>query len=1505
MLNPSIVEDIYPLTPLQEGMLFHHLESCAHKLYVEQLSITLEGELDFRLLQNAWNCVIALNPVLRTVYRWDDVKQPLQVVLKKHEIEIECSICHEPETWEMFVENERNRQRTEGFDLREVPFRVRVCDLGGSRYEMIVTNHHILYDGWSNGILLKEFFEAYSALVEGATISKRAKPLFKTYIQWLNQQETAGQQEYWSQYLAGLDGGSTLSIKHSSSSASLVLRNLHVRLNNHLKLELEEMARHRQLTLAALFYSAWGMLLQGINRSGDVVFGTTMSGRQAPIEGIDNMVGLLINTIPLRLRANSSDSLLDVLLQTQRRLVEREGFATAHLTSIGRWCGLDPRQPLFDTLVVVENYPLDIKVGDNIGKLSVRSVCNSSVTNYDLTIGISVLNDGVEIDFLYDSSTLDTEMVARIGRSLKTVLRNLVSEPTANVTQLELTDPDEKIVLLERFNKNATPFPGDFTVVDLVIRTAGIAPDRISIVDMAANSHISFSYLLERAHAVAVAIDGTSPGAEAIVAVMMEQSIELATAVLGVMLAGCAYLPIDPAYPRQRINFLLEDSRASLVLLDKGRMLEGRQTLTVASIPPSPVDSVITSKADPRSAAYVIYTSGTTGVPKGVVVEHRGVVNMLMFRGSEYKLGSNDVSMQLFSFTFDGFVAAFFTPLTCGCRQIFPCSEGPRDFDAVEAAFHRSCIDHFICVPSLFQALLENLEPSTIRNFKMVVLAGDAIPLQLIRTATALHPAIELINEFGVTESSVLSSFNRHQQKNEDITIGTPIHNTAILMLDHWGRIVPTGVPGEICISGVGLARGYLNRPELTAVKFTEFPFRIYHSGDLGQWDRQGRLRHLGRIDQQLKIRGFRIESREIEQRLVALPQVKEAVVAARVSDNGERCLCAYIVPEANALISVDAIIESLELALPAYMIPQAIIPVDSIPLTATGKVDRESLPGPRAAEADKSAAGALDRLEGRLRDIWAGVLGVEASEISSKSDFFHLGGHSIKATILSARIHKTLKVKIPLDQIFKRPRLGDMARYIRGRASSEHLPIEPVELKEYYPMSNAQKRLWIIHRMEENQVAYNMTGVFRFRGDVDRELLGRSFRLLIQRHEILRTSFVEVNDNARQKIHPADNIDFALEFQDLRHENNGEQLAMLAAREMAACPFDLGGAPLLNTLLMQTGEAEYVFVCVMHHIIADAWSIQVLVRDLFGIYNAAKSGNQNPLPCLGIQYKDYCRWHNRQLDGESLRRHREYWLECFSGALPESNIPTDFPRPRVKTFNGKRVSLAIQSETVNEWERFGHRHDASLFMVLLAACNVLLHSYTGDRDIVIGSPIAGRQHDDLIEQIGFYVNTLALRTRFQDVERFDELLNIVKDVTMGAYAHQAYPFDRLIDDLELRRDSGRNPLFDVVLAVQNFDTQALLSRQADFSIEPVDMDFEISTFDLVFLFERSHLRLEFVMLFNSDLFTPETILAIGEEFIRLMNQITKNPGICLDDLTLNSLASHQEISIESWDLTI
>ncbi len=1512
MLDPSVVEDIYPLTPLQEGMLFHSLETGGSDRYVEQLCIGITGEIDINWFTESWNRVIAGNEVLRTVFRWEGVARPIQIVVKNHRIEPNFNDLCRSTHREKDLQRERDSQRLKGLDLLEVPFRVSLCKLDRSHFEMIVTNHHILYDGWSNGIILKEFFDTYEALALGKEFPPCRRPAFKTYISWLKTQNTDRIKGFWTTYLIGLSGNVALPMKKISSGMNSGGRSVRYLLPEVMTGQIDAFCRALKITPAALFYSAWGLLLQGVTRSADALFGTTVSGRHAPVDGIGEIVGLLVNTVPLRVAAGPEDNLIGVLRSLQVHLQEREEFATAPLIDIRQWAGVDPKADLFDTLIVVENYPLVSRLENLAGPLLVGSFGNRSVTNYDVTLGIALRPGAIEIDFLYNPATIEESIAFQLSGALESVLHSILAKPDGRVGDLALLSCDEMNRVLEYANGSTAPYFEDMSIVDLVDLKANAHPHRVALVEMPDNSQVTFRGLTTTANKIAVALRSRGVVEEGIVCVMMPQSIGLAAAIVGVMMAGCAYLPLDSAYPTERIRFLLNDSNASLCLTGPGDFGSDERMVEVAGILNSPDWIAREWPAVPASfMAYVIYTSGTTGSPKGVAVEHKNAVNMLVFRKNEYRLDELDATLQLFTFTFDGFVASFFTPLVSGCKQVFAGPDGPRDLGAVLSAIKKIWVNHFICVPSLFAAIMENIEHAVARSLSVVVLAGDVITSSLIDLARQKNPSLELVNEYGVTEAAVLSTLNRHQQNKKTITIGKPIANTRIFVVDHWGRIVPAGVPGEICIAGAGLARGYLNRPELTSGKYYDLPgycfrrdpVRVYCTGDLGKWTLDGQLEHLGRIDHQVKIRGLRIELKEIEEHLMRLPDIKECVAVVHENDTHGEFLCAYIVPRSGESISEQSIREYMLRRLPEYMVPRYFIAIQSIPLNVSGKMDRHALPVPRCDSGLKGAAPVDSKLEFQLAEIWASVLAVKINDIVRQSDFFHLGGHSIKATVLSVRIHKKMGVIFSLNEIFKYPRLMDMAEMIRGRSHVAHRPIEPVEKKEYYPMSNAQKRLWIIHQMEDNHVAYNMTGVFRFSGQLQCDALEKSFLSLVERHEILRTGFVQVGDGTCQKIFDADAIDFSIPIHDYRAEIHPESMAKQTAKLAAAEAFDLKNAPLIRALFIWTKDEEYIFVCTLHHIIADGWSIQVLVKELFTLYYGLNNGEAASLPPLNVQYKDYSAWHLQQLSEPTLLKHRRYWVDRFAGGIPESNIPTDFPRPQVKTFHGMRVPFEFQSDITQELDLFCRSYGTSLFMVLLAITNALLYSYTGDTDFVIGSPIAGRQHEDLIDQIGFYVNTLALRTRFEENERFDVLLQNVKELTLEAYAHQIYPFDQLVDDLGIRRDSGRNPLFDVVLALQSFDTLGILDRQTDFAVEPIDLDFEISTFDLVFLFEHATDGLKYTILYNSDLFTRGTIMTIGEELIRILRRVIEEPEICLDKLVADSLSVENKFSVDSWDM--
>jgi len=680
--------------------------------------------------------------------------------------------------------------------------------------------------------------------------------------------------------------------------------------------------------------------------------------------------------------------------------------------------------------------------------------------------------------------------------------------------------------------------------------------------------------------------------------------------------------------------------------------------------------------------------------------------------------------------------------------------------------------------------------------------------------------ARRFIDAYGPTETSVCATISEDLNPGQQVTIGRPIPNTAIHILDEHGRPTPIGVPGELHIGGVSLARGYLNRPDLTAEKFVVNPFsedadsRLYKTGDLARYLTDGNMQFVGRIDHQLKIRGFRIEPGEIEATLSQHPAVREAVVVAREDQRGEKCLIGYVaLTHYQELFAGDGIpseaetpsrelIHHLQETLPAYMVPSSFVFLESLPLTPTGKVDRRALPEPdwSANPLAGSYVSPRDATEEQLAKIWSQVLDVK--RVGIHDSFFELGGHSLKAVRIISRLHSEIGIRIGLAELVHAATVAELAAVVQSKTPTAPDSIPALPESDHYEVSFAQRRLWLIDHMVEEKSAYNIPSAHMLQQQIDVAALEQALDVLVARHESLRTTFLEVDGEPRQRIHP--HARFTLERHDLRQETAGEEKARALALREANTPFDLEQGPLFRTVLCQIADDRSLFLLNMHHMISDGWSIEILMAELLELYEAFTTGREASLPALAVQYKDYAAWQNKQMTGTAESRDRQYWLDRMSGELPVLDLPADLPRPAVQTFRGDIVSASIDSATAQRLKAIGAEHGASPFMVLLSLVQILLHRYSGRQDIIVGYPVTGRGHADLERQVGCFVNMLALRNHMQGSDCFIDVLDHVRSAVLRDLEHQAYPFDRLVEELELQRDMSRSPLFDVVVATED-----------------------------------------------------------------------------------------------------
>ena len=1180
-LDPKGIENILALTPLQEGMLFHYLQDPHSQLYFEQLSLEISGTVDIQFFEKAWNVVVETNDMLRTVFRWEKLEKPSQIILKEHKCKV---IFHDladkdGDQKKTALELIKTKDRDEGFDLTQVPFRVTLCKLDETQYEMVISNYHILYDGWSNGIILKEFFKAYHALrLDGQSLKPPAKPPFQKFLKWIQSQDKNRQEQFWREHLAGVETATELPIKRRIEKTPKV-EDYSFILEVDIRSKLDAFVRNNRITLAPVFYAVWGILLQKYGDSEDVIFGTTVSGRSGELKGIEDMVGLFINTIPLRIDTHPGEKIIDVVYRTDQVLREREEFENTPLPDIGSGCScsVGVEGSLFDTIVVIENYPLDNRLvpeGDGC-LLSIHSYSIAEMTHYDLSVGI-MLFDEIEIKFSGKSGLFEKETIENLADHFKGIIQTIIENPETTLSQLEIISNEEKSRILYEFNNTTKEYPTDKTIHQLFAEQVEKAPDNIALIGAdlrvcpsrnarnarpaqnARNVNLTYRQLNDQSDRLAGLLIEKGVQPDTSVGIMVERSIEMVIGIFGILKSGGAYLPIDPEYPQERIAYMLKDSGAKLLVTnndkesEKVRSWEGEKVfLEFTNHHSNHLSFHHSSFIVHHSShlAYLIYTSGSTGKPKGVMIEHHSLVNRLNWMQRTYPLDKRDTILQKTTFTFDVSAWEIFWWSIVGARLFLLAPGGEKDPELITQTIERNNITTMHFVPSMLSVFLDYLKGSgqqvkKLAGLKQVIASGEALlPVHVEGFNELLNKSngTVLANLYGPTEATIdVSYFDcLPGREMEIIPIGKPIDNIWLYILDRSFHHQPVGVVGELHIGGAGLARGYLNRTELTAERFIDFHHssliihhsNFYRTGDLARWLSDGNIEFLGRIDHQVKIRGFRIELGEIESRLLKHGKIKEAVVLAKEDSGGDKYLVAYFISDIE--LSDVELRGHLLKDLPDYMIPLHFVRLEKVPLTPGGKVDRRALPEPKVKQIATYVV-PRNEIEKKLIEIWAEILGrnISLNRIGIDDNFFRLGGHSLKATSLASRIYKEFNVKIPLGEIFKRPTIRGLFDYINEAVGEKYLSIEPVEVKEYYILSSAQKRLYFLQQMDNAGTTYNISAAWVLEGIIDKPRLEQSIVKIILRHESLRTSFVIIGDESVQRIH--DHVEFKIENYDL-----------------------------------------------------------------------------------------------------------------------------------------------------------------------------------------------------------------------------------------------------------------------------------------------------------------------------------------------------------------------------------
>ena len=1487
------MEDIAALTPMQEGMLYHYLKDPGSDFYFEQLSVELSGKIERHCFEQACNRVIETNEMLRTVFRWEKLDNPVQVVLKDHRFTLryrDFSNARSRDGEE--VDHIRMNDRQEKFDLREVPFRITLCKKKDRCYELIISNHHILYDGWSTGIILKELLTAYSDLVNKRIPARPVKTKFKEFVRGIHDKNKEEEERYWKNYLQGFDTSSGLSIKKRAEKEITevpAVKHYQTGIDKDTGAHLDHYLKKYKITAASLLYGAWGVVLQRYNNSDDVVFGVTISGRNIPLKGIEEMVGLFINTLPLRAQvvqvetqAHAGEKVHEFLSRINRSLQVWEKYETSSLVDIKKYGGAGGSAELFDTLMVIENYPLDRRLKQPGNELSPVSYSVFERTHYDLTVGVTLPDDreGMGIDFYYRGELFDSDAIQRLALHYNAAINNFLKNPDQEITAVELLSLAEKQQLLFDFNDIGPGFPWAKTIPQLFEEQVRRTPDRIALsvgpVGNVGQVSLSYNELNEQSGRLAGQLVEKGVLADNIVGIMRERSIDLIIGILGILKTGGAYLPINPGYPQERIDYMLKDSAVKILVDEK--FFGGSRGAILQKSPPCNTN-----------LAYIIYTSGSTGQPKGVPVAHANLSPLLHWGYRELGITPHDRTVQNLSYFFDWSVWEIFITLTSGAGLYMVSGEVVPDAERYLDFICRHAITVLHITPTHFQSMLHVSPRQRLKTLRYLCIGAEKLNCDLVeRSYTWIHEDCRVFNMYGPTEATIMAavleidkpglSFYRELS---GVPIGKTLGNNFLSILDRHMHPCPLFVPGELYIGGAGVAAGYLNNPELTAEKFNRSyrsyrTYIFYKTGDLARWLPAGTVEFLGRIDQQVKIRGFRIEPGEIENRLLEHEVVKEALVIAREHKNGDKYLCAYIVPHPPYFYYLsDTLKEYLSGRLPEYMIPAYFIPMVKMPLNPNGKVDLNALPlpGPAVTPAKGYIAPGNDR-EKALADIWARVLGIDSAGIGIDDDFFELGGHSLNVTALIGRIHKELNIEVPFTGIFVSPTVRELAAYIGQKEESRYGDIPPVGKREYYPLSSAQKRLFVLQQMEPGCTAYNIHGILEMEGALDKEKLQDVFRQLIARHESLRTSFDVMAEEPVQRIH--EDVEFQIEYLDLAAKDaknrEGEKIhhsSFMNTPNHFIRVFDLSKAPLLRVGLLKQEENKHLLMVDMHHIIADGASVNVLIKDFTALYNGEK------LPALRIQYKDFTEWQNRRQDGEKIKQQEAFWLNEFAGEIPVLNLPVDYMRPLAKSFEGATLGFEIPAAQTRGIKELALETKTTLFMVLLAIYNIFLAKISGQEDIVVGTPAAGRGHPGIEGIIGMFVNTLPLRNFPMDRKSVEEFLSELKGRTLQAFENRDYLYDDLAASVKISRDSSRNPLFDTMFALQDLEISGLSIR--GLKIKPYEYEENTAKFDLSLIAVEKGERLFFTFEYSTKLFRKDTLERFTAYFKQVVSSVLED----------------------------
>ena len=1518
----------FPLSYSQERLWFLDQLYPGSPLYNIPTAVRLKGTLNYEALTNSVNKIIERHESLRTRFILAG-ETPMQSVSAQLKIDIpliDLSDLPEDEKQDE-VTRRSNAEAQKPFNLSSGPLiRLTLLKTAPQEHVLLLTMHHIISDGWSVGVFIREVGLFYNAEISGQQASLPPLPIqYPDYAVWqkkrLSGEIFEKQMAYWREMLG--DNPPALELptdRPHSSVKSQRGKHLKFTVEQDILKSLKNISARHGATLFMTMLATFKTMLYRYSGQDDICVGTPIANRDK-IE-TRGLIGFFINTLAIRSDLSGSPTFNELLERVKSVTLGALSHQDIPFEKLVE--ELQPERdmthtPFFQTLFTFQNIP---KQAIEIPDLAMEQVEQDiGAVKFDLTININENPDGLNIIIGFNEELFDTSTIERFITHFKTLLQGIAQNPERSIDRYSLLSEAEERQIVLDYNQTAFEYPKELCAHQLFETQVQKTPQARAVEFL--EQSLTYEQLNQQANRLAHFLRKRGVGPEQYVAICMNRSIEMLIAVLAVNKAGGAYVPIDPDHPSDRKTFILKDTDAQ-ILLTRQDFFTQLSDLPAEIIPIDGQPALFENESDinpnsgvtPQNVAYLIYTSGSTGKPKGVMIQHQSLVSYLKWFGAFFEKEDVHEIPMITRFTFDISVKQYYGPIVWGGRVIMVPEDTviqPKKLIEVFAPLKKAC---FNSVQSLWRSIIDVLDSGQAQLdadcINTVAVGGEPLDPNTLKHTLDFMPGLKFFNFYGPTEATATATYIRIRQQ-ERISIGYPIGNYRMYIVDSLLQPVPLGVAGELCIGGVGVARGYLKRPELTAEQFVPDPFsgdkdsRLYRTGDLVRFLSDGRIEFLGRIDTQVKIRGFRIELGEIEVALSQHHALQKVIVTARQDSANTKHLAAYAIASDNNPPSVAELKIYLKERMPEYMIPKAFVFLDEFPLNRNGKVDRRALPEPEISREDLELEYVAPRNQSEeiIANIFSEVLKV--SQVGALDNFFELGGHSLIATQIISRIRDRLSVELPLRELFQSPTVEALAAAAeKARLQAEGLeaqPIVPVSRDQKLPLSFAQQRMWFLDQLEPGSPLYNIPNAVRMTGSLDIGALQNSLNEIIRRHEILRTAIATVDGEAELII--KDELELTIPIIDLSHldEEKKEAEVRKFSQEEATKPFRLDQAPLLRATLLKLKDDDYIFLFTMHHIVSDGWSTGVLIKEIVPLYSAFTQGLPSPLPPLKIQYADFAHWQRNWLSGKVLEEHVEYWRKQLEGAPPYLELLTDRPRPAVQTFNGARKQFFLSKELTDRLKELTRKESNTLFMTLLAAYQTLLYRYSGQDDISVGTPIAGRNHSEIEPLIGFFVNTLVMRSDLSGNITFRELLGRVNKTALGAFAHQDLPFEKLIDLLNIKRDVSRTPLFQTMFALQNIPKTKI--EMPGLTLSQIAPDNPTSKFELTLEMAESHEGvLSGVFEYNTDLFDSSTIDRFIRHFTRLLEEVTTNPDRPLTAIEFLTEQEKERI-INQWNDTL